>query len=101
MQIANVPPRPGGSHTTRRQHHSTLMRCVTASGTSTFNARRLPVAGDHIRSLRHAQVDTINDKFAEARDEIEYANEDAESTYFDESYKAAEAATNEARPRVC
>lgn len=43
-------------------------------------------------------MDAINDKFAEARDEIDYANEDAESTYFDESYKAAEAATNEARP---
>ena len=46
------------------------------------------------RRLR-IQVDAINDKFAEARDEIDYANEDAESTYFDESYKSAEAATNE------
>ena len=46
------------------------------------------------------QIDAINDKFAEARDEIDYANEDAESTYFDESYKAAETVTNEARPRL-
>ena len=49
-----------------------------------------------MHSLLH-QVDAINDKFAEARDEIDYANEDAESTYFDESYKSAETATNEAR----
>ena len=42
-------------------------------------------------------MDAINDKFAEARDEIDYANEDADSTYFDESYKSAQAVTNEAR----
>lgn len=36
------------------------------------------------------QVDEINDKFVEARDEIEYAAEDAETVYFNESCDAGE-----------
>lgn len=35
------------------------------------------------------QIDELNDKFVEARDEIEYAQEDAETTYFNESHKLA------------
>ena len=35
------------------------------------------------------QIDDLNDKFVEARDEIEYAQEDAETTYFNESHKLA------------
>ena len=46
-------------------------------------------------------MDAINDKFAEARDEIDYANEDAESTYFDESYKSAQTATDEVCCHFC
>ena len=49
------------------------------------------------QNIAPLQMDAINDKFAEARDEIDYANEDAESTYFDESYKSAQAATDEVR----
>lgn len=36
-----------------------------------------------------SQIDELNDKFVEARDEIEYAQEDAETTYFNESHKLA------------
>lgn len=35
------------------------------------------------------QIDELNDKFVEAREEIEYAQEDAETTYFNESHKLA------------
>jgi len=35
------------------------------------------------------QIDQLNEKFVEARDEIEYAQEDAETTYFNESHKLA------------
>lgn len=35
------------------------------------------------------QIDELNDKFVEARDEIEYAQEDAETTYFNESHNLA------------
>lgn len=31
------------------------------------------------------QIETLNNQFVEARDEIEYATEDAETTYFNES----------------
>ena len=41
------------------------------------------------------QIDILNDKFVEARDEIEYAEEDAETTYFNESHKAAKDAVGE------
>ena len=47
--------------------------------------------------LSCVQIDAINDKFVEARDEIDYAKEDAETTYFDESYAAAQQATKEVR----
>ena len=36
-----------------------------------------------------SQIDELNDRFVEARDEIEYAQEDAETTYFNESHKLA------------
>lgn len=42
-----------------------------------------------------SQVDALNEKFAEARDEIEYAQEDAETTYFNESAETARTAVNE------
>lgn len=38
------------------------------------------------------QIDELNDKFVEARDEIEYAQEDAETTYFNDSHKVAKEA---------
>ncbi|CAG9460705.1 unnamed protein product [Pedinophyceae sp. YPF-701] len=41
-------------------------------------------------------IDEINDKFVEARDEIEFAQEDAETTYFNESCEAAREITQEA-----
>jgi len=44
--------------------------------------------GDTTRVLPF-QIDELNDKFVEARDEIEYAQEDAETTYFNESHKLA------------
>ena len=37
------------------------------------------------RVLLYAQVAAINERFVEARDEIEYAKEDAETVYFNES----------------
>ena len=42
------------------------------------------------------QIETLNEKFVEARDEIEYAVEDAETTYFNESHKVAKDAVAEA-----
>lgn len=45
------------------------------------------------------QLEEINDLFVEARDEIEYAEEDAETVRFDESFKAAEAAVKEVLDR--
>mmetsp|Transcript_22686 Transcript_22686/g.27411 ORF Transcript_22686/g.27411 Transcript_22686/m.27411 type:complete len:171 (-) Transcript_22686:146-658(-) len=41
------------------------------------------------------KVDLINEKFAEARDEIELATEDAETVYFNESCEDARAITKE------
>ena len=41
------------------------------------------------------QVDTLNDLFVAARDEIEYAQEDAETTYFNESHKVAKEAVGD------
>jgi hypothetical protein len=41
------------------------------------------------------QVDRINEKFAEAREEIEIAKEDAESVYFNESCESARTAVQE------
>lgn len=38
------------------------------------------------------QLETVNEKFVEARDEIEYAQEDAETVYFNESHDAAKEA---------
>ena len=38
------------------------------------------------------QIDSINDQFVEARDEIEYAKEEVGTTYFNESADAAKAA---------
>ena len=43
-----------------------------------------------------SQIETLNEKFVEARDEIEYAVEDAETTYFKESHKVAKDAVAEA-----
>jgi hypothetical protein len=40
------------------------------------------------------QVDDVNDAFVAARDEIEYAKEDAESTYFNESFQTAKTAVD-------
>jgi len=37
----------------------------------------------------------INDKFVEARDEIEFAAEDAETTYFNDSYESAKSLVEE------
>lgn len=45
------------------------------------------------------QVDTLNDLFVTARDEIEYAQEDAETTYFNESHKVAKDAVGEVTTR--
>jgi acetoin utilization deacetylase AcuC-like enzyme len=41
-------------------------------------------------------IERFNALFAEARDEIEYAREDAETTYFNESVDAAKKAVDEA-----
>ena len=41
------------------------------------------------------QIETLNDKFAEARDEIEMAKEDHETVYFQESYDTAAKVTDE------
>lgn len=35
------------------------------------------------------QIDELNDAFVQARDEIEFAQEDAETTYFNESHQLA------------
>ena len=40
------------------------------------------------------QLETVNEKFVEARDEIEYAQEDAETTYFNESHETAKEAVS-------
>ncbi|CAK0769881.1 hypothetical protein CVIRNUC_003712 [Coccomyxa viridis] len=42
------------------------------------------------------QLDAINDAFVEARDEIEYAVEESETVYFEESLKTAQEAVAEA-----
>lgn len=41
------------------------------------------------------EIDALNETFALARDEIEMAQEDAGTTYFDESYKEAKRITEE------
>ena len=41
------------------------------------------------------QIDELNDKFVEARDEIEFAQEDAETTYFNESHNTAKHSVGE------
>ncbi|EFN56200.1 hypothetical protein CHLNCDRAFT_144946 [Chlorella variabilis] len=41
------------------------------------------------------QIEAINEKFVEARDEIEYAQEDAETVYFNESCDAARKSVKE------
>lgn len=41
------------------------------------------------------QIDALNDKFAEARDEIELAMEDHETVYFQEGYETADKITRE------
>ncbi|CAL5219976.1 g1914 [Coccomyxa viridis] len=43
-----------------------------------------------------SQLDAINDAFVEARDEIEYAQEDSETVYFEEGLKTAQKAVGEA-----
>lgn len=42
-----------------------------------------------------AAIDEINDLFVEARDEIEYAHEEAGTTYFNETYEDAKGMVNE------
>eukprot|EP01026_Neomeris_dumetosa_P072657 TRINITY_DN74055_c0_g1_i3.p2 TRINITY_DN74055_c0_g1~~TRINITY_DN74055_c0_g1_i3.p2 ORF type:complete len:133 (-),score=22.91 TRINITY_DN74055_c0_g1_i3:227-583(-) len=42
-----------------------------------------------------SEIDGLNDKFAEARDEIELAKEDAETVYFNESHKTAKEVVDE------
>lgn len=51
----------------------------------------------HFATIEHLQseIDAINDKFVEARDEIEYAQEDAETVYFNDSAQQAKAAVKE------
>ncbi|KAL4448358.1 hypothetical protein ABPG75_005577 [Micractinium tetrahymenae] len=41
------------------------------------------------------QIESINELFVEARDEIEYAKEDAETVYFNESCDAARKAVQD------
>ena len=48
------------------------------------------------RAVLPMQIDAINDRFVEARDEIETARDDAETTYFNESYTEAYKVTEEA-----
>lgn len=45
------------------------------------------------------QVNIINEKFAEAREEIEFAREDAETVYFNESAGEARKAVTEVLDR--
>lgn len=45
------------------------------------------------------EIDAINDLFVEARDEIDYAKEDAETVYFNESAANAKQATSAALQR--
>ena len=40
------------------------------------------------------QMDAIHDSFVEAREAIEFAREDADTTYFEESYKEAQEGTD-------
>lgn len=44
--------------------------------------------------LRCLQVNYINEKFAEAREEIEFAREDAETVYFNDSAEEARRAVS-------
>ena len=55
----------------------------------------------YLNAVLLLQIDTINDKFVEAREEIETARDDAETTYFNESYTEAQKLTQEASsPKV-
>jgi len=51
--------------------------------------------GNNTRAPYDTEVDRINERFAEAREEIEIAKEDAESVYFNESCESARAAVKE------
>ena len=53
------------------------------------------VVGPESHPARALQIDTINQLFVSARDEIEYAKEDAETVYFNDSCKEASAAVDQ------
>lgn len=76
--------------------------CSSSSSNSTSSSSR---CGSH-RSYAAAggddytaEVDIINEKFAEAREEIDFAREDAETVYFNESAEVARSAVAEVLER--
>eukprot|EP00775_Hariotina_reticulata_P012233 gene12233-12371_t len=51
-------------------------------------------------ATRATQINSINEKFAEAREEIEFAREDAETVYFNDSAEEARRAVADVLDRV-
>ncbi|DBB10794.1 TPA: hypothetical protein ACH3X3_007275 [Trebouxia sp. C0006] len=63
--------------------------CISPSAAPLSASNRLLWRSIVTLEQAQGQIDELNDKFVEARDEIEYAQEDAETTYFNESHKLA------------
>eukprot|EP00238_Polyblepharides_amylifera_P002263 CAMPEP_0196591750 /NCGR_PEP_ID=MMETSP1081-20130531/70770_1 /TAXON_ID=36882 /ORGANISM="Pyramimonas amylifera, Strain CCMP720" /LENGTH=129 /DNA_ID=CAMNT_0041915219 /DNA_START=183 /DNA_END=573 /DNA_ORIENTATION=- len=84
----------GFSAGTPKQHHLELMKVWPQLDTFSFTNIK-----NYSSFNYQKEVDLINDKFAEARDEIEMATEDAETVYFNESAETAREVTKDALDR--
>ena len=76
-----LPPHPHPCMTYTPRSKFSTTTTTTAATTTTTN----------VNTDIQSKLDAINDKFVEARDEIAYAQEDAGTTYFNESYDDAKA----------
>ncbi|XP_059454304.1 embryogenesis-like protein [Corylus avellana] len=87
-------PRPKFSITPTSSFHH--LPHPTLSNSQTQLRKYSAAAGDSVAELdKNKEVDMINLKFAEAREEIEMAMESKETVYFDEEAECARAAANE------
>ncbi|CAL8467925.1 g7463 [Coccomyxa elongata] len=71
-----------------RQRHCLL--CHRAPCTCSQSRRAFSTVEQH-----QDKIDTINEAFVTARDEIEYAKEEAETVYFNEAHETAKSAVAE------
>ncbi|XP_062157726.1 embryogenesis-like protein [Alnus glutinosa] len=87
-------PRPKFSITPTSSFHH--LPHLTLSNAQTQLMKYSAATGDSVAELdKNKEVDMINLKFAEAREEIEMAMDSKETVYFDEEAECARAAANE------